>query len=138
MADRRAVFARLHRLRATERRNALAHLADARAEQIRMDEIARRSRALAGAGAAMPGAQDGAALAATLAFHARLTGLARHADQMSARAREAEANARTGLSQAEARLQQVDTRRQQIAREADERKMARSLLQTLHNPRESR
>lgn len=138
MSDQAAFYGRLHRLRATERREALAQLADARARQARMEEVARRSRALVGGAAAVPTTPDGAGLAATLAFHARLAGLVRDAERMDEQARAAETSARAGLSQAEARLQRVDTRRQQIAREDDQRQMARSLLQTLQNPREPR
>ena len=135
MADRRSLLARLERLRAAERRDALTQLAAARAEQARMDEVARRSRALAGHGAAAPGALDGASLAAALAFHARLAGLQTDAERLSARAGAAEAAARAGFAEADRRHSRVRERRDLALREADNRQLARGLLNSMHKPR---
>lgn len=135
MADRHRLLARLERLRAAERREALARLAEARAEQARMEEVARRSQALAGESADAPDALIGAALSARLAFHARLAGLQREAERMSTQAHAAEARARSGFAEADRRHGRVRAQRNQAAHDADQLKLARALLNTVHKPR---
>lgn len=138
MADRRGLLRRIERLRSVERHDALASLAMARAEQARMEEVARRSRALAAEGVRANATLDGAALAAALAFHARLAGLVGEAERMGARAGQAEAIARAGFAEADRRLGRVRERRSLAEREDAAAQMARSLLNSGHKPRSAR
>lgn len=138
MADRRTLLRRIERLRSVERHDALASLAAARAEQARMEEVARRSRALAGDGVRANASLDGAGLTAALAFHARLNGLAGEAERLGARAGKAEAVARAGFTEADRRLGRVRERRTLAEREADAAQLARTLLNSGHKPRSVR
>lgn len=138
MADRRTLLRRIERLRSVERHDALASLATARVEQARMEEIARRSRALAGEGISANASPDGAALAASLAFHARLAGLVGEAERLGARAGDAEGAARAGFAEADRRLERVRERRSAAERTADDAVLARSLLNSGHKPRSAR
>lgn len=135
MTDRRALLSRLERLRAVERQEALARLAQARAEQRRMEEVAARSRMLAGDSSATVGVQDGAALASTLMFQARLAGLVNDADHMGARASAVEALALARFANADRRLERVRERRHQADCAAETQQMARSLLNSSQKPR---
>lgn len=138
MADRRGLLRRVERLRGVERHEALASLAAARAEQARMEEVTRRSRALAGDGVVGRGVHDGAALAAALAFHARLAGLVGEAERLGARAGAMEAVARAGFAEADRRLERVRERRVEADRIADGAVLARSLLHGGQKPRGAR
>lgn len=131
----RRLLARLERLHAVERQEALARLAETRAEQRRMEDIASRSRMLAGGDALAGGTLDGAGLAAALAFQARLTSLVSDARRMGERASAAETAARAGFAEADRRLERVRERRQHADRKADEQQMARSLLDSSQKPR---
>ncbi|WP_324262748.1 hypothetical protein U4960_06470 [Altererythrobacter sp. H2] len=131
----RRLLARLERLHAVERQEALTRLAETRAEQRRMEDIASRSRMLAGGGALAGGTLDGAGLAAVLAFQARLTSLVSDARRMGERASAAETVARAGFAEADRRLERVRERRQHADRKADEQQMARSLLDSSQKPR---
>lgn len=128
MADRGALLARLERLRAVERHEALARLAARQAEQQRMEEVARRSRALAGDGAVGPGPVVAADLRAGLAFRARLTGLIADAERLGSAASAAESTARSLFVEADRRLDRV--RDQRLAEQAkiETAKLARALL----------
>ena len=138
MADRRTLLRRIERLRSVERHDALAALARTRAEHARMEEVARRSRALAGDGVLASGVNDGAALAAALAFHARLAGLVGEAERLGARAGAMEAVARAGFAEADRRLERVRERRVEADRMADGAVLARSLLNSGQKPRGAR
>lgn len=135
MTSRRKLLDRLERLRAVERQEALARLAEKRAEQARMEDVARRTRALVGEGELTGGVRDGAALAGMLAFHARLATLVKDADRLGVRAAAAEALARASFAEADQRLERVRTRRAGIERKAEEIRMARGLLSSGHKPR---
>lgn len=137
MADRRTLLARLERVRAVERQDALAGLTAARSEQVRMEEVARRSRALAGPGLSAGDVQDGGALAAALAFHARLAGLVSEADRLGARAAAGAEQAGVSLARAERRLELVRERKAAELARADAAQLARGLLNVGQVPRRS-
>ncbi len=136
MADRRRLLARMMRLYAAQRHVALSDLAARRAEQQRMDDIARRSRDLmASVHLSDGGGLDGAELRDALAFQARITSLAGQAHQLGEAASGAESAARTALAEADRRLDRVRERHGEAQRQADGRELARSLLNGLHTPR---
>lgn len=137
MADRRKLLARIERVRAVERQEALASLTAARAEQARMEEVARRSRALVGSGLPAGGVHDGGGLASALAFHARLAGLVSDADRLGARAAAGAHDASTALARADRRLDLVRERTAQETARADARQLARGLLSVGQTPRRS-
>lgn len=136
MADRRRLLARLTRLYAAERQTALTELAARRAEQQRMEEIACRSRDLVGSNALADGHRGGGAdLRDALAFQARLVVLAGQARQLGRQADIAENAARTALAHADRRLDRARERLDHTQRQASGRELARSLLNSLHQPR---